>query len=87
LWQSLQWFSKFSTLHLQRYAKDQSAAVLGSTEWKAYSARAKTWYVHDQTQQAAAEADGSMLEAQWNAVCCFAALTLSCPFASPKEAT
>ncbi len=81
------WFSKFSTLHLQHHAKDQNAAVLGSTEWKAYSARAKAWCVQDETPQADAEADCSKLEAQWNAVCCFAALTLSCPFASLKEAT
>ena len=76
------WFIKFSTLNLQHHAKDQNAAVLGSTEWKAYSARAKAWCVQDQTQQANSEG-----EAQWNIVCCFAALTLSCPFASPKEAT
>lgn len=81
------WFSKFSSLHLQHHAKDQNAAVLGSTEWKAYSARAKAWCVQDQTPQADAEADCAMLEAQWNAVLCFAAPTLSCPSASLKEAT
>ena len=81
------WFNKFSSLRLQHHAKDQDAAVLGSTEWKAYSARAKAWCVQDQTQQVGAEAKCRMVEAQWNAVCCFAALTLSCPFASLKEAT
>ena len=29
---------------LQYHAKDKNAAVLGSTEWKAYSTRAKAWY-------------------------------------------
>ena len=70
---------KFQHFYLQHHAKDQNAAVLGSTEWKAYSARAKAWC--ESTLHAAADVS----TAHNPDFVFFVAPTLLCPYASLRE--